>query len=151
MTGPDEKRLTPSRRGRPLAIATGIVFVISSIFPVVAGLSKNTQAFPRLWGILDVVIAFLLATLAMVTLALFDRAVNEEIKQVAYRMYRVLGHAILALCAVFLLAGDRITWTSCLPGFAWRAWLLFYVLPAWLAPIRNNPLGLPLTAGPDRK
>jgi len=115
------------------------VFVISSIFPVVAGLSKTTQAFPRLWGILDVAIAFLLAALAMVTLALFERAVNEEIKQVVYRTYRVLIHAILAACVVFQLAGDRITWINCLPGFAWRAWLLLYVLPAWVAAFRNNP------------
>jgi hypothetical protein len=150
----ESSRLKPvasARRGRSLAVATAIVFVISSIFPVVAGLSKNTEAFPRLWGILDVVIAFLLATLAIVTMALFERAVNEEINQVVYRAYRVLIHAILVFCVVFQLAGDRIVWINCLPGFAWRAWLLFFALPAWLAAFRNNSLRLPLTASHDQK
>lgn len=132
------------RKGRALAVATAIVFVISSIFPLVAGLARNTQAFPRLWGILDVVIAFVLAGIAMVILGLFDRSVDDEIRQAAYRVYRVLIHFILAFCVIFQLAGDRITWSNCLPGFAWRAWLLLYVLPAWLAAFRNNPSALRL-------
>ena len=131
--------MTSKRRGRPLAVVTATVFVISSIFPVVAGLSRRTDAFPRLWGILDVAIAFVLVALALVITALFDREVNEEIKQVAYRSYRVFINAILVILVVFFLAGDRIVWTIVLPGLAWRAWLLFYAFPPWLAAFRSNP------------
>ena len=45
----------------PFAIATAIVFLLSSLFPVVAGLSKDTASFPAWWGMLDVGIAFILA------------------------------------------------------------------------------------------
>jgi hypothetical protein len=131
--------MTLPRRGRPLAAATAIVFGISSIFPVVAGSLRNTEAFPRLWGILDVAIAFVLVTLALIITALFDGAVNEEIRQASYRVYRVLINAILVILVVFFLAGDRIVWTVVLPGLAWRAWLLFYGFPPWLAAFRSNP------------
>ena len=131
--------MTSAPRGRPLAIVTAVVFVVSSIFPVVAGLSRNTDAFPRLWGILDVVIAFLLATLAIVIAALFERGVTDDLRLAAYRAYRASINVILALLVVFFLAGDRVTWVTCLPGFAWRGWLLFYAFPPWLAAFRSNP------------
>jgi hypothetical protein len=51
-------------RGRSLAVATAVVFFISSAFPVVAGLSKNTASFPKWWSVLDVGLAFVLAILA---------------------------------------------------------------------------------------
>ena len=43
----------PPPMARPLAMATAIVFLISSAFHVTAGLSKNTASFPAWWGILD--------------------------------------------------------------------------------------------------
>jgi hypothetical protein len=125
-------------KGHRLAVATGIVFFVSLAFPVAAGLSQNTDVFPRVWGILDVVIAFILTALAIVTAALFDRAVTEEIRQITYRIYRILVNVILILLVVFFLAGDHIKWSIFLPGLAWRAWLLFYALPAWLAAFRSN-------------
>jgi hypothetical protein len=125
-------------KGHRLAVATGIVFVVSLAFPVVAGLSQNTEVFPRFWGILDVVIAFILTALAIAVSALFDRAVTEEIRQATYRIYRVLMNVILILLVVFLLGGDHIKWNIFLPGLAWRAWLLFYALPAWFAAFRSN-------------
>jgi len=56
--------------GRPLALAVAVVFFISSTFPVIAGLSKNTASFPKWWGLLDVVLAFILAILAFVVVGL---------------------------------------------------------------------------------
>jgi hypothetical protein len=58
--------------------------------------------------------------------------VNKPAEDASYRAYRVLIHGILAMLVVFFLFGDRIVWSNCLTGFAWRAWLLFYGLPAWL-------------------
>jgi hypothetical protein len=129
--------------GRPLAIATAVVFVISSAFPLVAGLSRNTESFPRWWGPLDVVIAFVLAMLALVVLALAQGKMTKHAEDASYRAYRVLIHGIFAMNVVFFLFGDRVVWTNCLTGFAWRAWLLLYSLPAWFT-------ALEATAGPSR-
>jgi len=138
-TNPDPA-LLPSeswaRWGRPLAIATAVVFVVSSAFPVVAGLSKNTASFPKLWGMLDVGIAFILAFLAIGLVTLSQGYVNQRAENDSYRAYRIMNHAILALCMVFIFAGDRIIWVNCVTGLAWRIWLLVYGLPAWLAALR---------------
>ena len=126
----------PAIWGRPLAVATAVVFFISSAFPVAAGLSKNTASFPGWWGMLDVSIAFLLALLAIVVIALAQGRVTRQVEDASYRAYRVLLHGILAMLVVFFLFGDRIVWVNCLTGFAWRAWLLLYSLPAWLTAFR---------------
>jgi hypothetical protein len=128
-----------ARWGRPLAIAAAAVFVISSVFPVVAGLSKNTAAFPKWWGPLDVGVAFLLASLAIAVLALAQGHVDKHAEYATYRAYRILIHGIFAMNVLFFLVGDRIVWTQCLTGVAWRSWLLLYVLPAWFTALRGYP------------
>lgn len=116
--------------GRPLAIVAAVVFVVSSAFPVVAGLSKNTSSFPQWWGQVDVGIAFVLVIL-VIAITVAGANVSKQAKDTSYRAYRILTHGILALLVVFFLFGDRIIWINCLTGFAWRAWLLLYSLPAW--------------------
>jgi hypothetical protein len=119
-----------------LAIATGGLFLLSSAFPLVAGLSKDTAFFPRWWGILDVSLAFVLAVLAMAVLGVAQDKVTQEVTDATYRAYRIMIHGPLAMCVVFFVMGDRINWINCLTGFAWRAWLLLYCLPAWLAALK---------------
>jgi hypothetical protein len=121
----------PALWRRQLAVATAIVFLIPSAFPVTAGLSNNTVAFPEWWGILDVGIVFVLAILAFVIQALARGNMNKQAEDASYHVYRILTHGILAILVVFFLFGDRIVWLNCLPGFAWRTWLLLYSLPAW--------------------
>jgi hypothetical protein len=116
---------------RPLAITVALLFVISSAFPAVAGLSKNTAAFPKWWSRLDVGLSFVLAILALVIMGLAEGKVNQQAVDATYRAYRILIHGIFVMLVVFFLAGDRIIWINCLTGFAWRAWLLAYCLPAW--------------------
>jgi hypothetical protein len=118
-------------RGRPLAVLAAVVFFISSAFPVVAGFSKDTAAFPKWWGWMDVGIAFVLAILAFAVTAFAQGKVNKQAEEASYRAYRFLTHGILALIVVFFLLGDRIVWINCLTGLAWRSWLLLYSLPAW--------------------
>ena len=122
-----------ARWGRPLAISSAVVFSASSAFPVIAGLSKNTAAFPKWWGTLDVGLAFVLAGLALGVMAAAQGKEDKQVRDSSYRAYRILNHGILAMLVAFFLLGDRIVWSQCLTGFAWRAWLLIYVLPAWLA------------------
>ncbi len=118
---------------RRLAVMTAIVFVISTAFPVVAGLSKDTASFPKWWGVLDVGIAFVLAILAFAVQALVRGKVNKQAEDSTYRAYRLLIHGIFAMLILFFLFGNRIVWINCLTGFAWRAWLLLYILPEWIA------------------
>jgi hypothetical protein len=125
--------------GRTLALATAVVFFISSVFPVVAGLSKNTESFPKWWGPLDVGIAFVLALLAMAVLALTEGNVSKQAESASYRAYRILTHGILAMGVIFMLFGDRIVLINCFTGLAWRTWLLLYSLPAWFTALRAAP------------
>lgn len=106
---------------------------MSLLFPIAAGLSKNTADLPKWWGALDVALAFVLVILAFVVYGLGHGRVNKQIEETTYRAYRMLIHVILVLVVVFLVFGDRITWITGLPGIAWRAWLLLYVLPEWFA------------------
>jgi hypothetical protein len=129
----------PARWGRPLAIATAIVFCISSAFPAVAGFVRDTESWPKWWGVLDVALAFFLAALALALLGLAQGKVSKPAEDASYRAYRVLTHGILAALVVFFLVGDRIVWRNCLTGFAWRAWLLLYCLPAWFTAFSRGP------------
>jgi hypothetical protein len=114
-------------------MASAVVFLISSIFPVVAGFVNDTAAWPQWWGVVDVSVAFTLAVLAFAVLALGQNTVTKQVESASYNAYRVLIHAIIVGLAGFALLGDQIVWSNCVTGFAWRFWLLLYVLPAWLS------------------
>jgi len=114
-----------------------VLFVISSAFPAVAGFSKNTADFSKWWGRLDVGLSFVLAILAFAIMVLAEGKVNQQAVDATYRAYRILIHGIFVMLVVFFLAGDRIVWINCLTGFAWRAWLLAYCLPAWFTAFRS--------------
>src|SRR5262249_43326107 len=90
-------------RGRPIALAAPAVFCVSLLFPVIAGLSKDTAAFPKWWGVLDVGIALVLA-IAIVGFA--QGRVNKHAEEASYRVYRILTHGILVMILVFFLFGD---------------------------------------------
>lgn len=124
---------------KTLSIATALVFVISLVFPIAAGLSHDTAAFPHWWVPADVAIAFVLALLAFALIFAARHGVTTEAERATYHAYRVLLQGVLALCAVFLLAGGRIVWPNCLPGLAWRTWLFLYCLPWWLAAFHRIP------------
>jgi VIT1/CCC1 family predicted Fe2+/Mn2+ transporter len=135
----------PAPWGQPLALTTAIVFFISSAFPAIAAFVKDTEAWPKWWGVLDVGIAFVLAILALAVLGLGQGKVKKQAEGASYRAYRVLIHGIFAMLVVFFLVGDRIVWSNCLTGIAWRAWLLLYGLPAWFTVFgaRSVPTGPP--------
>jgi hypothetical protein len=125
--------------GSPLAVAAAAVFSLSSAFLVAASLARDTASFPAWWGPLDVGVAFVLALVAFALLGLTHGKVGRQAEEASYRAYRVLTHGVLALVVVFLLWGERVSWVNCLPGFAWRAWLRLYTLPAWFAASRARP------------
>ena len=123
--------------GRLIAILTAIVFVVSLIFPISAGAVNNPKSMPSWWGMLDVVVAAILCALAIYLAFTFDRGVTTEIRLTSYRAYRAMINVVLLLLVIFLLIGERVTWTYFLPGIAWRTWLAFYAFPAWLTALRS--------------
>ena len=124
------------RWSRPLAVATAVIFCVSAVFPVVAGLSKNTGAFPKWWGITDVVLAFVLAVMVFAVMVAARGKISRQADDATYRAYRILTHGIFVMLVLFFIAGERITWINCLTGFGWRAWLLLYALPSWFTAMR---------------
>lgn len=125
---------------RPLAIATAVVFFISSAFPVVAAFVHDTRSWPKWWGVADVGLAFILAVLVLVVCAVARGRVSQQAEEMSYRAYRFLTHGIFVMMVVFFLAGDRIIWSQCLTGLAWRAWLLLYALPWWFTALGTTEL-----------
>lgn len=101
------------------------------MFPVAAGLPKNTAAFPKWWGILDVSIALVLVLGPFVIMALTHGKADKQVEDTTYRLYRVLLHGILTMTGVFFLFGSHI---ACVTGFAW---LPLYGLPAWLTALKS--------------
>jgi hypothetical protein len=122
---------------RSFASGTAVLFLISWIFPLAAGLAKDTRSFPAWWGPVDVGIAFLLAISAFAIQALARGNADREAEQATYRIYRIVTHAIMALAVLVIFGGDRISWAHCATGFAWRAWLGLYILPWWFTARRS--------------
>jgi hypothetical protein len=131
MIQPRPREVHPMRSLRSLAIATAIVFCVSTVFPVVASLSRDAGSLPRIVGVIDGILAFILVGMAMVLWARTQGRVTTDAEAAAYRGYRVLIHVIIVLLAAFFLLGDQIAWNIGLVGIAWRSWLLLYTLPAW--------------------
>jgi hypothetical protein len=63
----------------------------------------------------------------------------KQAEDESYRAYRILIHGIFVMLAVFFLFGDRIVWSNCLTGIAWRTWPLLYSLPAWFTALSSRP------------
>src|SRR5215475_2856979 len=99
------------RMQRSLALATAAVFLISSVFPVVGAFVKDTQSWPKWWGVLDVSTVFILVILVFILQALARKRINQQAAQATYRAYRILLHAIFLMLLIFFLAGERIKWT----------------------------------------
>lgn len=123
---------------RPFAFAAAILFLLSWVFPVGAGLAKDTSAFPKWWGTVDVAVAFLLAIVAFGIQMLVRGRVDKRAEDAAYTIYRTMTHGIIAVALLVMLAGDRIKWVNCATGFLWRTWLAAYILPWWLAALRSH-------------
>ena len=122
-----------SMNRRAIALIAAILFIVSWIFPVVAGLVRNPTSLPKWWGTVDVALAFVVAVGVCLIPGLGRGNVDRQAEQTTYRIYRRSLHAILALGVVVILAGDRIKWANCGTGFLWRTWLFLYILPWWFA------------------
>ena len=122
---------------RTLAVACLALFVLSTAFPVVAGV-LNLSRPPRALGIADVSVAALLF-LTAATLAARSRGVVEDRHRLAaLRATQVVAGVIPFLLAAYFVMGSRVGWPVLVVGLAWRSWLLFYVLPALAAGLEDG-------------
>src|SRR5262252_8586918 len=130
---------------RAIALTAAILFLLSWVFPVGAGLVRNPTSLPQWWGTVDVALAFMVGVGALVIPGMGHRNLAKQVERTTYRIYRSSLHAPLVVGVLVMLAGDRIKWANCATGFLWRAWLFLYILPWWLAAARR-----PEIAGPTR-
>jgi hypothetical protein len=93
------------------------LFLLSWVFPVGAGLAKDTTAFPEWWGAVDVGVAFVLAILAFGIQILVRGKVDKRAEDATYRIYRTFTHGTIGVAVLVMLAGDRITRVNCATGF----------------------------------
>ena len=108
------------------------------MFPVVAAVAQPDPS--PLWaGMADVALAILTCACGFTIAARAGERFDDRVVRSAFRIYRVGATALLLLIGVFLVVGDRIGWHILLPGLAWRAWLLAWVLPAALSLWRSEP------------
>jgi hypothetical protein len=128
--------VTQSARTRLVAYLAGILFFLSCVFPFGAGLAKDLSAFPRWWGPADVGLAFALAVVSVV-IQIQARGVDQRARDTAYSVYRTCTHALIAVAALAIAAGDRVRWANCATGFLGRAGLALYILPWWLVALRS--------------
>jgi hypothetical protein len=123
---------------KALAIIAAALVLVSFVFPAAAGLSKHPESFPVWWGPADVSLSLLVGVLAVIVLAMSRGQTDQYSEFASYRVYRVLIHGILIVCALVIYSGEWIVWPQCATGFLWRFWLLAYALPMWIMVVRHR-------------
>lgn len=116
---------------RPLVLAGLVLLVCSTLFPLAASLMEAERVL-RLVGVADVVLAFVTVMLGLIIVHKAGERFGPDVVGACFRAYRVGAGMLLVFLVVFLLTGEGLRWNVLLPGLAWRAWLLAYVLPAAL-------------------
>jgi len=119
------------RWGRPLVRLGTAVFGVSSLFPLVAGIVP-AALLPSWVGLVDVALAVILIGLMLALVSLGGSNIHSRVKQFAYEVYRAAASLLIVLMIVYFVFGSHINWSVLLIGLAWRAWVLFYTLPAAL-------------------
>jgi len=114
----------------------GILFAVSTAFPVVASLMP-AEAVTRTMGVLDVAVAFVLLAVGIYIVSV-SSPLTPAVNARAVAWYRVSGTVPIVLLAVFFVAAPRVEWPVLLVGLAWRAWLFYYTLPGALAFLQSD-------------
>jgi len=117
---------------RTIIVVSAGLFVVSSLFPLVASLLEVDRV-PRWLAVVDVAVAAALVVLGVVIVSRKPSGFTGAVVATSFRAYRGLASTFLILLVLFFVAGDSIRWSILLPGFAWRGWLLTMVLPSWLS------------------
>jgi uncharacterized membrane protein YtjA (UPF0391 family) len=125
---PDASNANRGDRGRRIVLAGGVLFSLSTLFPITASLLREEQV-GRVMGISDVAVAAAVFGFAFVLWKRNAALARPGIVAASAGLQRAAWNLPLLLLVVFLVAGDRVRWNVLLPGLAWRAWLLANVAP----------------------
>src|SRR5215469_5823078 len=77
---------------RAIALTAAILFVLSWIFPVGAGLVRNPTSLPKWWGTVDVALAFVVGVGALIIPGLGHGDLDKQRERTTYRIYRSSLH-----------------------------------------------------------
>lgn len=114
---------------RALGCTCVALFVVSTAFPLIAGILNQSR--PPLWlGVADVVVAAILFCAVAVLVGRGRGAITDRHRLAALRATQGVIGVIPALLVAYFVAGDRVNWTVLVIGLAWRGWLLLYSLPS---------------------
>ncbi len=92
-------------------------------------LSYLTSAFPKWWGIADVVLAFVLAAMVFAVMVAAHGKINRQAGDATYRTYRILNSRNIR-AAGGVLRGRRTVHMDQLSNRVWLAWLVAFVCVA---------------------
>ena len=117
------------KQNKTLGIIFIISFFISTLFPIVAGVSNiNENAKIGYLGYLDVAIAFF-CFLFFVLLSMINYKQKDAITtSKAQKITEYISAIPLILICLYLM-GVKLNWDIFLIGIGWRFWLLIIALP----------------------
>ena len=127
MKSPNDPLFIKSR-AKTLAVTGLVLFAISTIFPIVAGI-VTIDLLPKWVGPLDGILAFTLVAFMIFIQAWTPGKFSPEVREFSFRIYRVLANILIVLLLAFFIFGNQVIWEVLLPGLAWRTWVLVYFLP----------------------
>jgi len=109
-----------------------VLFISSLLFPLAA--STVLADPPATWiGVADVAVAAALVLLGMTFVSRAPSPHAASAQALMVSAFRGLANVVLLLLVVYFVAGEHVRWSVLLVGLAWRAWLLVFVLPGWIA------------------
>ncbi len=117
--------------GKTIAIYYIILFIISTLFPILASVSY-IKSIQTLMGIMDVTIASLCFIGYYVLTLISNKEHGIEFYQKLIRSYKILYTFPLFILLLFLI-GVHIKWDVLIIGLTWRMFLITMVLPDLLA------------------
>jgi hypothetical protein len=111
-----------------LSRVTAALFVVSSVFPVVAAV-WNVPTPARWLGLADVIVAGMLVVAALALVTRAQGSPSEGDLAAGFRASRAVAGAIPVLLALFFIAGEHINWQVLVIGLAWRGFLFICAAP----------------------
>ena len=100
--------MTESAWIQRVAFMAPSLFLVSWVFPVGAGLAKDTSAFPKWWGPVDVGLAFILAIVAFAIQSHARGKVDRQAEETTYRVHRTTTHALVLVAVLVMVAGGPV-------------------------------------------
>ena len=138
------------KQNKIIGIIFIISFFISTLFPIVAGVSNmNENAKIGYLGYLDVAIAFF-CFLIFVLLSIINRKQKDIITtSKAQKITEYVSTIPLILISLYLI-GVKLNWDILLIGIGWRFWLLIIALPYLVSAFTKKLDGSPDNAASGR-